>query len=157
MEACEEASNNFNILDKKFPSSFPAESNKRNQEEIAKGKNFVLEEKRKRTSLNDNLQDPGQREKKINDLQSQINSLQNQPSNNDNEAKIKDLQRQIEELKKNKSIPPSVPHPEDSQQPTDNNNSLIGVFCLGFGICLALVMGYLVLSKKKKKKKKTIK
>lgn len=142
MEACEEASNNFNILGEKFPSSFPAESNKRNQEEIAKGKNFVLEEKGKRASLND--------EGKLKNLQSQINSLQNQPSNSDNEAKIKDLQGQIEELKKNKPIPPSVPHPEAPQQPTNDNNSLIGVFCLGFGVCLVLVISYLVLSKKKK-------
>jgi hypothetical protein len=60
MEACEEASNNFNILSEKFPSSFPAESNKKNQEEIARGKEFVLEEKRKRVNSNNDLQDPVQ-------------------------------------------------------------------------------------------------
>jgi hypothetical protein len=74
-------------------------------------------------------------------LQSQISSLQNQPKNSDNEARIRDLQRQIDELKKSK---PTTPNPQVHQRPTssppNNNGLLIGVFCLGFGVCLVLIL-----------------
>ena len=89
-------------------------------------------------------------------MRSQINSLQNQPKNSDNEDRIKDLQMQIEELRKNKPISPPVPNPQTPQQPIspspkkDNDNFLIGVFCLGFGVFFVLVIGFLVWQKKKK-------
>lgn len=142
-EAFNEASWAFNFLAINAPNVFsPENSNEKWQEKIKENKKIISEEKAKR--------------EKIKDLQSQISSLQNKPSNSDNEAKIKDLQRQIEELKKNKPVPSPVPNPEVPRQSTsnnnNNNNSLIGIFCLGFGACLVLVLGYLVFLKKKKKK-----
>jgi hypothetical protein len=119
------------------------ENNQGWQRKIKQNKQIINEEKDRR--------------KKLNNLQNQIGFLQNQSNNSDNEEKIKELQRQIDELKKNKPVIPPVPNPKIPHQPVsslpkkDNGNFLIGVFFLGFGVCLVLVVVFLVLAKKKKK------
>lgn len=131
-EAFNEASWAFNFLAKDSDICSP-ENNEGWQKKIKENKQFVSEEKNRR--------------KQIKDLQAQINSLQNQSNNNDNEGEVNNLQKQIEILENKKpnssSLPNlNVPQKSNSSPSKSNNDNIysIGIFCLGFGACMILML-----------------
>lgn len=131
-EAFNEASWAFNFLTTNYSTIFPSKDNQVSQKKIMENKQIISEEKVKR--------------KKLGDLQSELNSLKNQP--NDNEDKIKDLQRQIDELKNKGDIPPKEQKENNQREKQQNENSFLWIII----IMLILGMIFIVFNSKKKPK-----
>jgi hypothetical protein len=65
--------------------------------------------------------------------------LQNQPNDEVNNSKISDFRNKIGNLKRNSPNSSSLAYIQGvSQKATPSN--LIGIFCLGFGICMIIVL-----------------
>lgn len=121
-EGFNEASWALNFLATNAPDIFSTENNKFYQGRIERIKQIISKEKSTR--------------KQIKDLQSQIDSLQNQPNN---EVKVSEFREKIEKLEKNRPNSSSLSSIQGVPQKTIPSN-LLGVFCLGFGVCLVLLL-----------------
>lgn len=96
------------------------------QKQIKSSKQIVKEEKSKR--------------KQTKDLQKQIDVLQNQSNN---ERKVKDLKKKISDLenrKPNFSSLSGLNFPKRSVSSGNDRNYSPKSFCLGFGVCIVLLL-----------------
>jgi hypothetical protein len=108
-------------------------TNEELQSEVKEARQIIIKEKNQR--------------KQIKSLQSQINSLRNQPRNSVNQDKINDLEIQIKELKSSNSPRPGDKHEKQQPSKDKDNHSFLKPFCLGIVVCLFVVIVVFALKK----------